>query len=264
MSFKSSLVIGAVLSASCLANPEKVMPPPISAPASAPVKEAPKSEPTAEALPPKKEFDPAHPCAHVEQDIRTALRISREINLPRTLIVNPVEAHRVAELLAESQGAIVGPFYQLPRRLIEGIEGEDFRAATPQLLAAAGVPLAIGSGPDDPAGSLRDRAILAMRAGLSAPLALAAITGTPASLLGLSDVGDLSVGKAGDLVILDGPPLAPTSRVLAVVIDGRIAWTDPGAPAAIVSLRSSPPPLPPTSPSPTSPHRASGRPEPAR
>jgi imidazolonepropionase-like amidohydrolase len=165
--------------------------------------------------------------AQVDQDIRTALRLSEELGLPRPILVNPIEGHRLPELLAGTEGVIVGPFYQMPRRLIEGIEGEDFRAATPGILAEAGVSVAIGTGPDDPPSALRDRAILAARAGLSPDLALAAITGIPARLLRLPHLGHLAVGSAGDLVVLDGQPLSPASRVLCVVVDGRLAWTHP-------------------------------------
>ena len=165
--------------------------------------------------------------AHAEQDIRTAFRLTDELALPKPVLVDPVEAHRVPELVAkDARGAVVGPFYQMPRTLVEAFEGEDFRDATAAILAKAGVPVAVGSGPQDPPDVLRDRAALAWRAGLAREDAVAAITSTPARLLGLdARLGDLTPGHDGDLVVLDGDPLAPTSRVLAVVVEGRLAWT---------------------------------------
>jgi hypothetical protein len=67
MFFKSTLCIGAIVSVSCFANPEKVIPPTPAA-VSTPAKVTPVSEPAATASPSKKEFDPKNPCAHVEQD----------------------------------------------------------------------------------------------------------------------------------------------------------------------------------------------------
>lgn len=175
--------------------------------------------------------------AQVQQDILTAFRLTAELGLPRPILVNPIEGHRIPEIVAQARGAILGPTYESPRRLIEGIEGDDSREATPKILTDAGVNVAIGTGPDDPPDVLRDRAILAARAGLSPELTLASITGVPARLLGLESVGELVVGASGDLVLLDGPPLSPTSRVVAVVVDGRVAWCAPNASPAILALR---------------------------
>ena len=173
--------------------------------------------------------------ARTEQDIRTAIRLSQELELPPPVLLDPVEAHRVPELVAKHcRAAVIGPSYQIPRSLLEVFEGEDFRHATPKLLHDAGAVVAIGSGPDDPPGVLRDRAALAVRAGLPANVALAAITSVPAALLGLSDrLGDLTPGHDADMVILDGDPFLLTSRVLVVIVEGRIAWTSPDAPAGL-------------------------------
>lgn len=170
--------------------------------------------------------------ARTEQDIRTAVRLSQEMGLPRPILLDPVEAHRVPEFVAANCGAaVIGPSYQIPRSLFEAWEGEDFRHATPKLLHDAGAVVAIGSGPGDPPGVLRCRAALAVRAGLPADVALAAITSVPAGLLGLEGrLGDLTPGHDADIVVLDGDPFLLTSRVLVVVVDGRVAWTSPDAP----------------------------------
>ena len=43
----------------------------------------------------------------------------------------------------------------------------------------------------------------------------------PARLLGVEDrVGSLEVGKDADLVLWNGEPFEPTSRVIGVIVDG--------------------------------------------
>jgi imidazolonepropionase-like amidohydrolase len=61
----------------------------------------------------------------------------------------------------------------------------------------------------------------AIRHGLDPDAALAAVTSTPARLLGLAG-GALAEGRAADAVLWDGPPFEPTTRVLAVLIDGVV------------------------------------------
>jgi N-acetylglucosamine-6-phosphate deacetylase len=77
-----------------------------------------------------------------------------------------------------------------------------------------------------------DRAVhnLMAFAGVSLPAAVAAVTTSPAALLGLDDRGVIRPGAVGDLVLLD-----PTGAVTATVVDGRIAFdrramSPPGAP----------------------------------
>jgi N-acetylglucosamine-6-phosphate deacetylase len=56
-------------------------------------------------------------------------------------------------------------------------------------------------------------------AGVSLPAAVAAVTTSPAALLGLGDRGVIRPGAVGDLVLLD-----PAGAVAATVVDGRIAF----------------------------------------
>jgi imidazolonepropionase-like amidohydrolase len=52
--------------------------------------------------------------------------------------------------------------------------------------------------------------------------ALKAITINPAKILGIdNEVGSLEVGKAADVVVFDGDPLEPRSKVLHVFIAGE-------------------------------------------
>ena len=55
--------------------------------------------------------------------------------------------------------------------------------------------------------------------------ALAAVTTSPASILGLSkEIGSLEVGKAANVLLLTGDPLDVTSKVHQVVIDGAVIY----------------------------------------
>jgi N-acetylglucosamine-6-phosphate deacetylase len=56
-------------------------------------------------------------------------------------------------------------------------------------------------------------------AGVSLPAAVAAVTASPAALLGLDDRGVIGPGAVGDLALLD-----PTGEVVATVIGGRVAF----------------------------------------
>lgn len=166
--------------------------------------------------------------ARVEADILTALRLGDEIGF-RPVLHDGVEAHRCPEAIAAAgMPVVLGPFHATPRQPAEWWEGQDVRHATPKILHDAGVTVAIGTGPDDPPDGLRDAASVAWRHGLPPEAALAAITSVPAGLLGVAtEVGRIAPGLSGDLAVLDGDPLAPTSRVLAVVIEGRIVLRSP-------------------------------------
>ncbi len=56
-------------------------------------------------------------------------------------------------------------------------------------------------------------------AGVALPAAVAAVTTSPAALLGLDDRGTISPGAVGDLVVLD-----PAGQVVATVIGGHVAF----------------------------------------
>lgn len=62
-----------------------------------------------------------------------------------------------------------------------------------------------------------------MRGGLPFEAALAAVTLTPARMIGIEDrVGSIAVGKDADLVLWSGVPFELTSRVVGVLVDGRV------------------------------------------
>jgi imidazolonepropionase-like amidohydrolase len=88
------------------------------------------------------------------------------------------------------------------------------------------VPFALVSGDDEsaPRVSLLEQARWAVRGGLEADDALAAITAEPARILGIDDrVGSVEVGKDADIVLYDGDPFSYATRIVAVLVDGVMA-----------------------------------------
>jgi imidazolonepropionase-like amidohydrolase len=180
-------------------------------------------EPLREALAGRR---PAWWLARREADIRAAFALAKELGFPPPVLVDPIEAHRILDAVAAgASAAVVGPAYELPRGFPETFEGQDFRHALPGLLWQAGVKVALCSGPWDAPDALRDRAIMAARFGMPGEAALASMTSVPASLLGLGgEIGTLAPGASADLVVLDGDPLAPSTRVLAVIVEGQLRY----------------------------------------
>jgi imidazolonepropionase-like amidohydrolase len=98
-------------------------------------------------------------------------------------------------------------------------------------MRAAGVRVAIGTINDDEqrmafrarwyAGNLVGLTRVPGATGLSWGEALAAITSAPAQAMGISgDVGSLTAGRRGDVVIWSGDPLDHMSAAEVVMIDG--------------------------------------------
>ncbi|HWP35465.1 MAG TPA: amidohydrolase [Thermodesulfobacteriota bacterium] len=162
--------------------------------------------------------------AHRADDILTALRIGEEFGVP-VVVDHATEAHLLADRLAAGRiPCLVGPSMasrskvELRRRAFESLA----------LLERAGVPVCvITDHPVTPLAYLPICAALAVRAGMSREGALRAVTLTPAEVLGVADrLGSLEPGKAADLVVWEGHPFELTTRVRAVVVEGRIVVRD--------------------------------------
>ena len=162
---------------------------------------------------------PVHIHAHRADDIATAVRICREYGL-QFVVVHGTEGYRVTELLAaEGVGVITGPI--LTDRSKPELGGQN--QENPVILAKAGVKVAICTDhPETPVQYLPLCAAMAVKGGLPADAALAAITIWAAEIGGVAHrVGSLTPGKDGDVVVMSGHPLNWLSRVSAVVVDGR-------------------------------------------
>ncbi len=164
--------------------------------------------------------------ARATQDVRTAIYLKEEFGIPRVILDDAVECWREPALLQRSGVAIVlGPFPP-GGRVEDGFVNDSYFQP---LDAAArlhelGVPFALsGHGNRDVGSRLADQAGLAQRGGLSFEDALAAVTIQPARLIGVeARVGSLEAGKDADLVLWNGKPFEPTSRVIGVLLGGRL------------------------------------------
>ena len=160
---------------------------------------------------------PAYVYAQTLDEITAALSVIDQYNL-RAVLIGGRYADEVAEMLVEREIPVIyNPL------LVCGTDEDLARAGK---LAAAGVKVAFASfAPQTCAGDLRTSAILAVRYGFDRDEALKAVTLTPAELLGLAGrLGSIRKGRDADLVILDGDPLDPSSRVRTVMIDGRVVY----------------------------------------
>jgi imidazolonepropionase-like amidohydrolase len=148
-----------------------------------------------------------------EDAIRLAVTIFRDGYNLRTVLVGPDDAHRLADLLAaKSVSVVAGP------ELIHSADREDVNL--PLSVAVRGIPLGFQSHATTGARNLPAAVGYAVRLGLGADEALHGLTSGPAKMLGVDGIGTLAVGKDADLVVLSGMPFEPSTRVLAVMIDG--------------------------------------------
>lgn len=160
--------------------------------------------------------------AHRCDDIFTAIRIAKELDVRLTL-EHVSDGGMVAETLAqEGYPIVVGPFigqskkdenkYKSPAGGVKMIKaGCSVSVMTDSpIISEDNLPLCAG---------------LFMREGLSEFEALKTITINPAKHLGIADrVGSIEVGKDADLVLAHGCPMEMTVRPEVVFSDGKIIF----------------------------------------
>lgn len=104
------------------------------------------------------------------------------------------------------------------------ITEEETETFVPKVFADAGVRFALRSA-NSSTNSLWFQAALCVANGMTREQALAAVTTTPAEILGLGkQVGSLEVGKAANVLLMTGDPLDVTSQIHKVVIDGAVIY----------------------------------------
>lgn len=157
-----------------------------------------------------------------DTDCLAAVRIAEEFGVKRFYLQDAGEAARCAKVLAAKKvSALIGAatFQEFPT----SFSARANLMAGPKVLADAGVRFALSRGSWADGATLRDFAVAAVRGGLDPAKAIAAVTGDAAKILGLSDrVGLLEAGRDADLLVFSGDPLSPSSRLAAVVLDGRV------------------------------------------
>jgi len=164
-------------------------------------------------------------------DIHTALRLVTEFDdLDLRLVLDEAtEAYEAVDALARHEVPVVlGPFYAEPRTRYERREGYRSTIENAAVLARAGIPLAFRTAGEADPSRLRTDAGLLIAAGLDRSEALEALTLHAARILGVADrVGSLEPGKDADLVVYDGDPFSPRTRILAVMVNGRLRYRVP-------------------------------------
>ncbi len=177
---------------------------------------------------------------HEAEDIEGALAFVSQHDRPAYLVGLTEAAPLAAELTATNLPLVlrIEEAYRHPARDIgDGRDVIEPRASTAGVLAhGPAQPRVALAGPEgDWAADVRTAALLAVRGGMPAEQALAAITRIPAEILGIDErVGSLAPGKDADFLVLTDNPLAVSSHVARVYVDGALAFEAPGADALVV------------------------------
>lgn len=162
--------------------------------------------------------------AHRAAEIRALLDGTKDYGRLRWILAGGTEALVHAEELARRGiPVLVWPALR-GRGGLDEHEGNDLALAGQ--LAAKGVTVLLGSGGRD-ASTTRDLPLLAALAvahGLPEEQAFEALTMGAARAFDVADlIGSVEFGKRADLLLLDGEPLATTTRVQYVLTGGRVA-----------------------------------------
>ena len=159
-----------------------------------------------------------HRCA----ELRSLLEGTERFDRLRLVIAGGSEAMDVADELAERDIPVI--VWPAPLGRPRPDEFEDADLGLAGRLEAAGVTVLLGTGGQ--AGASRDLPLLAALAvghGLTRRQALAALTTDAAATLDVGDrIGSLETGKDADLLILDGEPLASSTRITHVISHGDL------------------------------------------
>lgn len=154
-------------------------------------------------------------------DVPIALQVARENGfLAQTTLVLEAPCWKAADVIAESGVPVViqDDLVHVER---DPLTGEEIETFVPGVLHDAGVRFAISS-TNAGTNSLWYQAALAVGLGLEREAAIDAVTKVPAEIIGMgNEIGSLQQGKLGNVVLFSGDPLAITSWVERVVIEGR-------------------------------------------
>ncbi len=156
------------------------------------------------------------------KDIETAFRLMEEFGY-QWILEDGVDAYRyLDELKARRIPVVYGPVYKKKGRPDFSPEDDKYLARTPVWLAEKNILFAFQNSEESPIGALREEAIFAVEIGLSREIALRALTLDAARILGVEDrLGSVAKGKDADLLVFDGDPLEPSSRLTGVILDGK-------------------------------------------
>ena len=152
-------------------------------------------------------------------DVHAALRVAEANGFTATMTLALAPAcWKAAPKIKESGCHVI--LAGLEYDEVDPITGESVETFVPKVFHDAGIPFALMSTGDSNR-SLWYQAARCVANGIPRADALAAVTTTPAKILGLTDrVGKLAKGTDGHVVLLSGDPLDITSVVEHVILDG--------------------------------------------
>jgi len=156
--------------------------------------------------------------AHRLDDIQTALRIQEEFGF-RLILSGATNAYKVSNVLAKRGIPVILNAMANPG----GMEEQGAIYTNAKRLNDAGVLIAFA--PDDNVHNVRNLPFevgFLLSYGLPREAALRALTINPATMLGVEkEVGGIVEGKLANLIVVDGDPLSPASRIRYMMIAGR-------------------------------------------
>jgi imidazolonepropionase-like amidohydrolase len=160
-----------------------------------------------------------HHHTHKHEDILTVLRLKQEFGF-RLVLHHVSEAWKVAREIAAARVPASIIMIDSPGGKLEAV---DLRYENGAALERAGALVAYHTddGITDSRLFLRSAA-MGVRAGMSRPKALEAVTLAGAKMLDLENrVGSLKVGKDADFIVLSGDPLSVTTHVEETWVEGK-------------------------------------------
>ena len=175
------------------------------------------------------------PALFVASDMLEILRasaIAREAGISATAVGGGDEYKRLREITAAGLPLIVpvsfpeAPDVSDPATALEATTEElrhwYYAPENPSALAKAGVSFALTANGLDDAKKFRAKVTTAIERGLKPADALAAVTTTPARMLGLADrAGTVAPGKIANLTVTRGELFSKKGKVVEVWVDGR-------------------------------------------
>lgn len=163
--------------------------------------------------------------AHTSHDIVTALRIQEEFGFDMVLD-GAAEAYLVIDEIREAGVPVIIH----PPMIRPSGDAKNANMETASMLAEAGIPVAFQSGYESyvPKSRIaRYEAAIAAANGLGFDGAMHALTMGAAEILGIADrVGSIEEGKDADVVLFDGDPLEYITNVQAVIVNGKVTFTN--------------------------------------
>lgn len=154
-----------------------------------------------------------------KDDILAAIKWVKEKDI-NAIFCGVSEGWRVARELVETRiPVITGPVVALPGRMYDRY---DVAYANAGKMAAAGVKVALRTDDAENVRNLPFHAGFAVAYGMDKDEALRAITLTPAEIFGVQDkYGSLERGKIANLIVTDGDPFEPKTKIESLYIRGK-------------------------------------------